>query len=106
MLKYMYKHSEVTDRVPQNDSSQSAYISIAFPSPGYFSDSLHSSLQSVDANVCHDDHVIDYIGGDQHFGLFGVGQKGKEQKGTMEVLRWVTRVANPPVYKELLPWRQ
>jgi hypothetical protein len=50
-------------------------------------DSLQSSIQSVHANVCHDDHVIEVIGGDQHFGLFDIGRKGKEQKGTMEVLQ-------------------
>jgi hypothetical protein len=50
-------------------------------------DSLQSSMQSVHANVCHDDHVTDLIGGDQHFGLFGIGQKGEEEKGTMEVLQ-------------------
>jgi hypothetical protein len=79
------KHSEVTERVPRNDSSQSAYyVSLAGI---LLCDSLQPSIQSVHANVCHDDHVIDFTGGDQHFGLFGIGQKEKEQKGTMEVLR-------------------
>jgi hypothetical protein len=30
---------------------------------------------------------MDFVGGDKHFGLFGIGQKGMEQNGAMEVLR-------------------
>jgi len=43
-------------------------------------DSLQSSLQSVHANVCHDDRVTDFIDGDQHFGLFDIGQKGMSRR--------------------------